>query len=339
MEKKVMLPFPEEPLSISYQYSAFVIGIIEANAKKDITPWLCSRYIDCTFRENYADKFSISFYDHFATYENVLINEKVSFQIKTIEKLNINIISLIKTMLSNQKYIYGHYNEKYVPGKKSFEKKYRYHDFLLIGYDDFKEVFISVGYLADEKFQKFEIPYKNMMDALLTLDTPVLSIDIFSFNSSFIFSFDLEKILLMLENYIKSEVSSFEKINGHFYGIDSIKELSYHFKKTCLYTSDFKIKYTKSLLEHKKFMFLRIKYLCENGYLNEKYYVEQASVIFNEAKLIHLMGMKYRISKQKTILNDLCEKILEINEMEQKYLKDVIRDLKLYNTKSTQSSK
>ena len=38
MKKKVILPFEDHPYSLTYHYIAFPMGIIQGNAKKDITP-------------------------------------------------------------------------------------------------------------------------------------------------------------------------------------------------------------------------------------------------------------------------------------------------------------
>lgn len=48
----VELPFNDNPTVRSYNNIAFPIGIMEANTKTDITPWLCSLFINCRFVNN-----------------------------------------------------------------------------------------------------------------------------------------------------------------------------------------------------------------------------------------------------------------------------------------------
>ena len=52
MKKKVRLPFEEQPVMRMYHNMAFPTGIIQGNAKEDITPWLCGKCINCLLNRN-----------------------------------------------------------------------------------------------------------------------------------------------------------------------------------------------------------------------------------------------------------------------------------------------
>ena len=56
MDKKIILPFEDNPYTTVYQTGAFPMGIIQANAKdKDIIPWLCGKFIN--YRATTSEKF------------------------------------------------------------------------------------------------------------------------------------------------------------------------------------------------------------------------------------------------------------------------------------------
>ena len=78
--------------------------------------------------------------------------------------LNIGTIVALKKVIDSGCYVYGTYNEEFIPGKWAYGKMYYMHDFLLIGYDE--ERFISVGYLADGIFRRFNIPNNNLYNSL-----------------------------------------------------------------------------------------------------------------------------------------------------------------------------
>lgn len=48
VKKKVILPFENPPYSLMYHFHA----IIQGNAREDIMPWLCGKFMNCSFDKN-----------------------------------------------------------------------------------------------------------------------------------------------------------------------------------------------------------------------------------------------------------------------------------------------
>ena len=59
-------------------------------------------------------------------------------------------MALNKEMLDNGHYINGSFNDYYIPRKSAYRQFDFNHDYLLLGYDDERGVFHSVGYLDND---------------------------------------------------------------------------------------------------------------------------------------------------------------------------------------------
>ena len=94
----VRLPFETKPLLNHYHYIAFPMGIIQANAKEDITPWLCGRYVNCVFNPDpYQNNIEISLFDRWGTADKILDGQNISLFNETYKLLEIDLISLLKS--------------------------------------------------------------------------------------------------------------------------------------------------------------------------------------------------------------------------------------------------
>lgn len=67
MAKLIILPFEDKPIALMYQTCAFCMGIIQGNAKTDITPWLSSKFINCRFSPLAKNKFIYYVFDRWCT--------------------------------------------------------------------------------------------------------------------------------------------------------------------------------------------------------------------------------------------------------------------------------
>jgi len=58
------LPYPEKPVFLCYHSKAFPFGIIQANARGDMLPWLCSKSAGCIYNPLAGeDKFDLDIED------------------------------------------------------------------------------------------------------------------------------------------------------------------------------------------------------------------------------------------------------------------------------------
>lgn len=326
MEKKVVLPFEDSPYALMYHYIAFPMGIIQGNAKDDITPWLCGRHINCWFDKEWINQFCVCVSDNYGVSDHIITNETVSVFSESFEDLLGDPLQLFRRMIDIGTYPNGSYNEEFIPGKYYYQKEYYSHDFLLIGYDDIEQQFISVGYLADQQFHRFVIPYANMEQALKTLQSSKMSYTFWMYNPNARFELNLNRIINDLSDYLRSTTSLKIYSKHRTWGMGAIEELANMFSKA----EKIDPRYTRGLMEHKFFMQMRMNYLFEHGYLNKKSYCSSSAQIYKMAESVRMLSLKYSFTKNRSIVDKICEIIREMQRLEAEYLPDVLNDLCQY---------
>ena len=328
IKKSVELKFCDNPFSKMYHNLAFPLGIIQANAKSDITPWLCGKYTNCFFlhKDNLENMFDICVDDKWAINDGVILRQKIIMLKEFYEVLSIDYIELLKNFITIGCYPYGDCNEEFILGKVHFGKQYFEHDYLLYGYDDNKEVFYSVGYLDDNNFQKYEISYQNMRLALNSWKEERPFFVFFKFNEKFEFEFNIAKVKNGISNYLNSKNDAVN-IKYKYVGMEAIEKLALYMTQCIKNGLMIDLRYTRGIVEHKFFMRLRVKYLLDNGYIMDKFLLECAEEIYKYAENIHMLGIKYNISKNKNIAGSILSTISIMLEKESKYLNILIQSL------------
>jgi len=112
-----------------------------------------------------------------------------------------------RKMLNMGYYVSGNYNEEFIPGKRSYHKEYYPHDFIIIGYDDISQEFISASYLQDGIFQKHRISYEDMRRAFTTLKGEKKGMNFWKYNPDAKFELNLDQIISELSDYLHSTTS------------------------------------------------------------------------------------------------------------------------------------
>jgi len=329
--KHVKLPFETKPLLNHYHYIAFPMGIIQANAKEDITPWLCGRYVNCVFNPDpYQNNIEISLFDRWGTADKILDGQNISLFNETYKLLEIDLISLLKSCLSNNFYIGGQFNERYLPGRAAYEQYDYIHDYILFGYSDDKQVFYSAGYL-NGIYGEIEIPYIHMKNSLVAIAGRKLPIDIWSYNPNAKYTLNMHRLIKDWDDYVNSINSRKLYSYGKTYGIVAMKNLKVLLENQVTHSADepyIDIRYTKALMEHKYLMLLRLKYLSKNGYCEFSDIAREYENIYNNAVRIHLLGLKILNTKKAQYISGITKFFNEIIEFEEHYFPKVVQILK-----------
>ena len=317
MKKIVELPFEDKPLCIMYQHIAFPLGVVQGNSQMRYSPLIFTKYINCIFEENqHASKFSLG--EDLWFLEDGLIKRYNLLIDNGIYKNNkFELLKLIKKMLSIGFYVEGNCNEKWIPGKYFYNRRYFFHPFILIGYNDIKKVFYSVGFLKDHRFQRFEIKYEDMLKAIETSDQCNIKLQCREYNKDFIFEFDLSKVISTLKKYIEAS----DDIDGEIvHGINAVERLKNDFHEENY--ADYR--YTRGLKEHKRFINLCIKYLIDNKYLSEQKFIESSKRVCDIAERAHLLSLKFAFTHSKELIYKIINLINDMISIEKQYLPEVI---------------
>ena len=314
------LPFSDQPMVICYQNLAYPLGIIEGNAKllnEDITPWVIATYTNPFFSQTASNHYDICVFDNWGTHEAILLHQNINIFKRTYYYLGVNIVKDVCTMIKEGCYVSGIYNEKYIPGKKSYQNRDFNHDYLLYGVDEARKVFISAGYLADGRYQSFEIPFSSYEQALNSVIGNQMQFNLWSYNHHYRFKKNDERVLRSLNDYRES-TTSYDFKREIYYGMEANRKLKEYFilvNNSNNPTVD--LRYTRAYMEHKYMLNLSIKYLFETTSINSKVdadIVNCANEIYQNAIMIHRLGIKFRLYPQGNMM-DRISGLFEKNEM------------------------
>ena len=318
MRKDVMLPFEEIPYTLAYQNSAFPMGIIQANTRENIDPWLASKFINCRYHP--GNIFDTCITDKWFCVDGKLFYQRVNLAKSLYTDLSADYVELLREMINLGCYPNGMYNEEFIPGKNNFQNSYFAHDYLLIGYNDDTQVFYSVGYLADGKFQRFRIPYDAMRQALETLKEPCIPFYFFKYNVKAKYTFDADAFLQELSDYINSKTSVKSFRTDIYFGMQAILKMANDLLLRAKQEQRIDNRYTRALIEHKFLMEKRIGYIITSFNLNLLDIQEKAIKVHKMAEIVHLLGLKYLITREFSIAERIFELVNKMLVLESEYL-------------------
>lgn len=329
MKKSVLLPFEYAPEAVTYHSIAFPMGIVQGNARQSVIPWLSSRYINCWFSSDLPCQFTFFDADNWGIEDKTLFHRQINLHHEQFHTLiGGSQTSLLKKMIQLGYYPYGIYNEEFIPGKEYFKKCYHAHDFLLCGYDDGMNSFISAGYLSNEMFQQFLIPYECMERAVTTLRRSYVSYDFWKYNHEATYQFNRSKIIQQLDDYLNSTNSQPVFMPGCTWGLRALMDAGRFIEDWHKKENNIEHRCTRSVLEHKKLMHMRIDYLLSSSIVNDRRYLACAQEALLLSKAGHLLGVKFRFTKDDSIpyrINNIYQKIVTL---EKSYLPAVLSSIR-----------
>lgn len=190
-------------------------------------------------------RFTYTNYDRWHAAEGVTECQKLCVKSEMLtSECGIDIINLIHEMLDTGNYVFGRYNEYYIPQKNSYHSRYYVHDFIIYGYDEVEQVYYSAGYLADGKYKPFTI---NGIDN--HIDIRMIYEDLYDY----------------LHSINRRNIVNKDKIFGidcEYVFVDYLTQLN---SSDAPYLID--MRHPKFFSEMKMLMCERLKYLEENSYV------------------------------------------------------------------------
>lgn len=326
--EKIMLPFHPKPFATMYHHLAFPIGILQGHTQFDLSPWLSSKYINCKFQmgENIMQRYNIAVDDPWFLNDEIFEFQNVKLCQHTFFQLFGTYVTLLKKMLALGYYPNANYNEALLV-KGAAPGSYRYHDFLLIGYDNAQSVFHSIGYLGSDHIHFFDIPFEIMEKAIRTLKTSCVELCFWKVKPEATFDFHIKEITEELQNYLHSTVPHNKQQKNYCYGLDAQTHLGNHFKSLSPGNQQRDRRYTRGFAEHKFFMRKRIEYLTERNYLSSRSALDHARVVEQIGNNIHLLALKFYATSQHRLLEKMEKLVYQTVEIEQQYLSSVLLEL------------
>ena len=216
--REIKLPFDLTPELNTYHHLAHPLGILGGNIpdKTIWFPWLCNKYINCSYTEKPKRSFELYSTDKFFVFDHII--DQIEIQIlpdkyeKMLHVTEQSFIETVKALILAGSYIHGMNNERYISAMAPYQKYDFAHDYLLFGVSDESQCFYAAGYTADGKYQEYEIPYHEYYRSIFQPTYKGLSFRILQFNKekkSYTTNFSV--VVRDLKHYLNSTAFGAEK--------------------------------------------------------------------------------------------------------------------------------
>ena len=323
-----LLPYPDKPIFQCYHDKAFQIGIIQGNAPEEVIKWACTKYLNCVFAPKVPNKFIIVEDDDWGLKEQLTTQQFFQMQREFLTHFNMDLLHILKTALYRNYYIYGIYNERYIPTKRSFQRSDFMHDFLLIGCDDNK--FISVGYIADGSFQHYDISNDDMLNSLHGLSGTEMNLRMISYNIDAKPTPNYKRMIEKLTQYIStSNYLAHPTPEEESSGIASnIRLRDFFISEVNMGKVYVDRRYSRALHEHKWVLAQLVDQFVDSE-SDKKRHLGWANKNMERARCIHMHGIKMGYTKDASIITrvtDLMNQIIEDESQNIPALLDLLQD-------------
>ncbi len=322
-----------EPLISCYPQHAFYMSII--SEKEECLPWIFSNYTNLFIDENGFCDFFVKtpeyyLYPWFQGSQRFHRDFLINHEIKLLEFIEENIIQ--------GNYIWLHIDEFYLPCSAQFEKKHFIHSVLISGFDNLKRMFTIHGYYNKEKYSTKHVHYSDLERSFYNANPEIdfkFYIHLVKYNvhySLLNFTYNTSLLKEQLVCHLNSEFKPLLDLE-EAYNLNSAKNitngLNVYNKIIELYNSELENSKTKfndhrslyTLLEHKRFMLLKLEYLKKKKILvfsNEVF--EKYEEILKSIENQLILYIKYSMTKNRDIVKRIIKSLAIIREEEKKIL-------------------
>jgi len=319
-----------DPPIKSLNHHAMFLGVLFLNPtyKNHFLTHYANLYYDFNFK--LVNFISPKFY----TEESFFVSTEIGYDNPDIvsEKY---FFELIQHMMNEGYYIYGNVNEKYIPNRDAYQKHDLTHNILFYGLDTVDKKFDSIAYIheMDSSFQykPEKLDYYNFINSIKNTHEESYThfsknyIHFFKNKPSYSFSFDARLLLTQLDDYLSSKNTTFStQCNpNRVYGICVYDAIIAMFKAS----EEINLRTTKLLLEHKQCMLQKIEYIILKNIIHPQSYTSEYKKIVRAFDKVHLLAIKYNLTKSKSIKEALYAEIKHSIEKEEKILGKVLIDL------------
>lgn len=314
------LSLEKQPYILTYNNKSFPLGIIQSLGDK-VLPWLCNKYINCVYFPNQERQYDLCMEDWWFTKEKVFSIQLLRLSPTYLKFKSLNIFSIIKECIDNGIYIYGRFNEKYIPTKHAYNRYDNIHEYFIFGYDEKENELISIGYNKNNRYEEYFISYNDYFKSIECTD--VFDIYLVQLNKEFDFSLDIKYIIQDLSEYLSSS-NTREDNKQKLYGLNCWRHFIENTKKDIQKVNRIDIRHTRLFMEHKNLMLKRIEYLKQVGFIKNNLSYKD---IQEEANKAYLLSLKYNMTHNYSTAEKIINLYNNILIDEEKILNEVLIEI------------
>ena len=310
MVNKCRLPFERSNI-MSYPHFALADSIYRANMGEAYNAYSCERFINCYFDISPINHmFAMHSTDNWGVASGLVTHQKLELYKESYVACGIDFVDAFKKFIICGCYIYG------VRGDK--------HDkYMVSGFDNTKGHFLVWSFDSVRGLYLQEITYRDFIDTLFEVKTKEISIILWKYNPNNEYFLKLNTVESILSEYLKRGLTKTNKI----FGLPAIEIMAQYIEKQVSIDKTIDVCCLYGFAEHKLFMFNRMKYLCQQSIVSQKY-IKCAESVNELAQHVLNLALKYNNSGDLGYVRELVFDINHSVDMEQAYLPFVLADLR-----------
>lgn len=321
MESGHILPI-REPLLKAYLHIGMPFSILPE--KFETNGWVYNTYIQLVYHdENSADAFMDFTQERFWEEHNVFTKGFLGFPAGTDEE-RIEMLIEWKRFMDMGYYIFGDWDEYYIPDTPFYEKSFFRHYFLAYGYEN-GEICVE-GYLADGHWHRFRVEEEIFLQAVLPDKdrdkNGYVGVNLYRPRADKLFTFDPGQVKREVKAYLCSEGETTELL----YGVEAVRKFFDQMTGAMEEGADFPIQSVYIIYEHKVMMLKRLEYMTaeKNGCTEDD--VQEYQKVVDQVFSVVCSCVKYRMTRRVAHLERIREKINDAIESEQKLLRRIFNE-------------
>lgn len=318
MDAGHILPI-REPLLKAYLHIGMPFSILPEAFEEN--GWVYNTYIQLVYHdENPADAFMDFTQERFWEEHDVFTKGFFGFPAET-DKERMEMLAEWKRFMDMGYYIFGDWDEYYIPDTPFYGRSFFRHYFLAYGYED-GEICVE-GYLEDGHWHRFRVEEDVFLQSLLPDKdrdkNGYIGVNFYRPRESSQFHFDLEGVKKQVNAYLDSKGEN----AALSYGASAVKRFFDDMTEAMRAGGDFPIQSVYIIYEHKIMMLKRMEYMAseKNGCTAGD--AEEYKKIVDQIFSVVCSCVKYRMTRKSAIANRVSEKINSAMESEQKILRRI----------------
>lgn len=272
---KTILSVEKSPYITARQSNALQLSVIQA-IPADITPWLCSQFVNLAYKGDSPLPLDILREDFWFTKAKLTSRQYMNLSTEVMDYASFDVIAYISSALDRGMYVMGDFNAYYIREKPEYRIVNKKNDYLIHGYDSYDKLFYMLGYTKDKHFGDFTVPYDEYLESIKNRTDKIFNLSLFEVNPNFDFSLSLKDTYKKLKDYLLSERSEEQRYKpGVAYGLGALEQF-WKESKADYMGRDRYFDYLSflALMEHKQLMCVRMQYLYDSGIVSDKKIVD-----------------------------------------------------------------
>lgn len=292
-------PFTYTPPIRGYLGYAYLLSILYAQ-EKPYWPWLCNQYIalgatrDCRRFEQIAT-------DWMGVYSGVMEYHFMELPAGQAADPAVG-LQVVLTLLRRGYYVYGEFNERYIPGTSSYRRRDFQHCYCLYGYDRERGLLFSAAYSDAQRYEELEIPFSDYLCALVKSNVEKVTIDFYRPNPDFVPVFDPEDCAFRIREYLESRPCvrtyggpGYYAGDEWLFGANAQRHLLNRLERARERAEYLDLRFFYFLWDHKTLMWMRIRTMMEQGILPKEGSLSTYEQVVEQAERLKEMALKYNV--------------------------------------------